>query len=94
MAGHLFALEQYDLSPGAGGTVPVLRTAECRLVAVIRLPTDDVVIAFVEGPDADVVAAAVAATAWRVDRLIPARWLQPPVANPSNQDTPRQARES
>ncbi|MFF0365982.1 hypothetical protein [Micromonospora sp. NPDC005087] len=83
MAGYLFALEQYDCSPSAGGTVPVFGTPDCRLVAAIRLPTDDVVIALVEGPDAEVVAAAAAAAAWRIDRLIPAQWLFPPgLTNP------------
>ncbi|SCF08405.1 hypothetical protein GA0070607_5320 [Micromonospora coriariae] len=88
MAGHLFALEQYDCSPGAGGAVPVIGTPDCRLVAAVRLPTDDVVIALVEGPDAEVVAAAAAAAAWRVDRLIPARWLHPP--GPTNPELPKE----
>ncbi|MEV4123293.1 hypothetical protein [Micromonospora sp. NPDC049645] len=92
MTGHLFALEQYDRSPAADATLPALGTADCRLVAALRLPTDEVVIALVEGPDADVVAAAAAAAAWRVDRLIPARWVLPPTAGPTDQDIPRQAR--
>ncbi|MEU5941871.1 hypothetical protein ABZ807_22405 [Micromonospora sp. NPDC047548] len=88
MTRHLFALEQYDCSPGADGSVPAFGTPDCRLVAAVRLPTDDVVIALVEGPDADVVAAAAAAVAWRVDRLIPARWIHPPRTGPTNPDLP------
>ncbi|GAA2711181.1 hypothetical protein ACFY2R_29635 [Micromonospora olivasterospora] len=78
MTAHLFALEQYDCSPGADGPRPAFGTPDCRLVAVVQLPTDDVVIALVKGPDADVVAAAAEAAAWRVDRLVPARWIHPP----------------
>ncbi|SIM79826.1 hypothetical protein [Micromonospora cremea] len=89
MAGHLFALEQYDRSPGADDSVPAFGTPGCRLVAAIRLPTDDVVIALVEGPDAEVVAAAAAAAAWRVDRLIPARWIQPPGTSTTDLDLRR-----
>ncbi|MEH0931520.1 hypothetical protein [Micromonospora sp. CPCC 205558] len=94
MAGYLFALEQYDRSRGANASVPVLGTSDCRLVAAIRLPTDDVVIALVEGPDADAVAAAAAAAAWRVDRLIPARWIQRPAIGSINPEIPRQPKEA
>ncbi|MEV4657001.1 hypothetical protein [Micromonospora sp. NPDC049301] len=91
MAGYLFALEQYDRSPGADEEMPAFGTPGCRLVAAVRLPTDDVVIALVEGPDAEVVAAAAAAAAWRVDRLIPARWIHPPRNGPDNPDLTKEA---
>ncbi|MET8311281.1 MULTISPECIES: hypothetical protein [unclassified Micromonospora] len=88
MAGYLFALEQYDRSPDTDGAAPAFGTPDCRLVAAVRLPTDDVVIALVEGPNAEVVAAAAAAAAWRVDRLIPARWIHPPGTAPTNPELP------
>jgi hypothetical protein len=87
MTGHLFALEQYDPSPDADRTAPAFGTPDCRLVAAVRLPADDVVIALVEGPDETVVAAAAEAAAWRVDRLTPARWIQPPA--PPRKPEPR-----
>ncbi|MFE0531504.1 hypothetical protein ACFW0V_28285 [Micromonospora parva] len=88
MANHLFVLEQYYCSADAGAAAPLIATVDCRLVATIRLPTDDVVIALVEGPDAEAVAAAAAVSAWRVDRLIPAWWIHPPQANPTISDVP------
>ncbi|WP_406070247.1 hypothetical protein [Micromonospora sp. NBC_01638] len=94
MANHLFVLEQYDCSSEAGTAAPLITTPGCRLVAAIRLPTDDVVIALVEGPDAEVVAAAAAGSAWRVDRLIPAWWIRPPQISPTNPDPPRQVKEA
>ncbi|MGC9665332.1 hypothetical protein ACNTMW_02115 [Planosporangium sp. 12N6] len=79
MPHHLFALESYDRS-GTGavpGPVPPLTTADTRLVVVVHLPADDVVLALVEGPDAETVAAAAATAGWRVDRLSPANWIRP-----------------
>ena len=77
MAAELFALERYESS---GTTVPLapLTAPGARLVAALHLPADDVVLALVEGPDEHHVAAAVVAAGWRVDRLIPARWLTAP----------------
>jgi hypothetical protein len=74
---QLFALERYDTS-GREST-PELTSlpslTDTRLVAAIHLPADDVVLALVEGPDAETVAAAAAAAGWRVDRLCPAAWI-------------------
>ncbi|MFC3502485.1 hypothetical protein ACFOOK_16120 [Micromonospora krabiensis] len=78
MTGRLFALEQYDCSPDAAASAPAFGTPDCRLVAAVRISADDVVIALVEGADADAVAAAARAADWRVDRLVPARWIYPP----------------
>ena len=76
----LFAVERYDES-GAGvdlhAAFPALPAA-LRLAAALYLPADDVVLALIEGPDADVVGAAVSAAGWRVDRISPASWLTPP----------------
>ncbi|MEU8257183.1 hypothetical protein AB0C06_23285 [Micromonospora inaquosa] len=94
MANHLFVLEQYYCSADAGTAAPLITTLGCRLVATIRLPTDDVVIALVEGPNAEAVAEAAAVSAWRVDRLIPARWIHPPQASTTIPDVPRQVKEA
>jgi hypothetical protein len=74
---RLFALEQYDSSGGHAAPEPMspLSTTDARLVAAVHLPADEVILALVEGPDAETVAAAAAAAGWRVDRLIPAAWL-------------------
>jgi hypothetical protein len=75
----LFAVERYDES-GAGldpsAAFPVL-PATLRLAAALYLPADEVVLALIEGPDADAVGAAVSAAGWRVDRISPASWLTP-----------------
>lgn len=77
MTRHLFALERYD-SSGAQ-TVPAIPSlrpgANARLVAAVHLSADDVVLALVEGPDAETVAAAAASAGWQVDRLYPAAWV-------------------
>lgn len=73
---HLFALESYDVS--AGRSVPEwtsLPPGEVRLIAAVHLPLDELVLALVEGPDADAVSTAAAAAGWRVDRLCPAAWV-------------------
>ncbi|MER7443069.1 hypothetical protein [Micromonospora avicenniae] len=44
----------------------------------MRIPADDVVLALVEGPDAETVAAVAAAAGWRVDRLGTAEWIVAP----------------
>ncbi|MEV0267988.1 hypothetical protein AB0H43_04360 [Hamadaea sp. NPDC050747] len=79
---RLFALERYDTSGGLA--LPVLPElpdgAEVRLVAAVHLPADDVLLALVEGPDADTVAGAANAAGWRVDRLCPAVWAKDPTA--------------
>jgi hypothetical protein len=81
---QLFALERYDRSgrDSAPEPVPQLTTAETRLVAAVHLPADDVVLALVEGPDAETVVAVAAAADWRVDRLSPATWVFPPEPPP------------
>jgi hypothetical protein len=72
---RLFAAERYDSSGDAGPEpVPALTTADTRLVAAVHLPADEVVLALVEGPDADTVTA-VAMAVWRADRVTPAHWL-------------------
>ncbi|WBB68521.1 hypothetical protein [Micromonospora sp. WMMD812] len=88
MTGRLFALEQYDCSPEADTSLPAFGTLDCRLVAAVRISADDVVIALVEGADADRVAAAAEAADWRVDRLLAARWIYPPHTDPTNPDLP------
>jgi hypothetical protein len=70
---HLYALERYD-----AGDEPAAGPPLAGLVCAVRLPADDVVLALVEGPDADTVAALAAAAGWRVDRLTPASWMSPP----------------
>lgn len=80
MTRRLFVLERYDRSGDATApdAVPIAPTADTRLIAAVHLPADQVVLAFVEGPDADAVAATAAAADWRVDRLTPATWIHPP----------------
>ncbi|GAB2948123.1 hypothetical protein GCM10027280_41080 [Micromonospora polyrhachis] len=79
MTRRLFAVERYDGAGGESPPVPVslLTTAETRLVCAVRLPADDVVLALVEGPDQETVAAVAVAVGWRVDRLSPAAWVAP-----------------
>ncbi|OLT16106.1 hypothetical protein BJF78_15245 [Pseudonocardia sp. CNS-139] len=81
-------MERYDPSGDgdAGPAAPALTTAETRLVAAVHLPADEVVIALVEGPDADTVAA-VATARWRADRVTPARWLRPPAPETDPDET-------
>lgn len=78
-AASLFAVERYDES-GTGldahAAFPPLPAA-VRLAVVLYLPADEVILALVEGPDADAVGAAVTAAGWRVDRISPASWLAP-----------------
>jgi hypothetical protein len=80
----LFAVERYDES-GTGldptAAFPALPAA-LRLAAALYLPADEVVLALIEGPDADIVGAAVSAAGWRVDRISPASWLSPLVPSP------------
>jgi hypothetical protein len=73
---QVFALERYDRTHGeaAQNPVPPLTTRDTVLLGVLRLPADEVVVALVEGPDAETVAAVAATAGWRVDRLSPALW--------------------
>ncbi len=80
MIPRLFALERYerhDRSAGEYAPEPMapLAAGRARLVGALHLPADDVVLALVEGPDAETVAAAAVAAGWRVDRISPAAWL-------------------
>lgn len=75
MTWRLFALERYDDTGGSPEPLSALSTMDTRLVAVVYLPADEVVLALVEGADADAVTAAATAAGWRVDRLNPAKWL-------------------
>ncbi|MFF3563623.1 hypothetical protein ACFYXS_26585 [Streptomyces sp. NPDC002574] len=70
MTRRLFAVERYDDS-GGGSTwrPPVPVAATVRLVAAVHLPADEVVLVFVEGPDADVVAEALAEVGWPAHRV-------------------------
>jgi hypothetical protein len=74
---NLFALERYESSGDATSPRPLRRltTARTRLVAAVHLVADDVVLALVEGPDAETVAATARTAGWRVDRLSPASWI-------------------
>ncbi|MEV4540988.1 hypothetical protein [Micromonospora echinaurantiaca] len=80
MAARLFVLERYDRGPEERADEPVggLTTGTTRLRGALRIPADDVVLALVEGPDAETVAAVAAAAGWRVDRLGPAEWIVAP----------------
>lgn len=84
MIHKLFALEQYERTAGAEQPVPAFGTAGCRLIAAVRLPSDEVVLALVEGADAATVAEAAEAAAWRVDRMTPAQWIRPPGTSPAD----------
>ncbi|HYY12724.1 MAG TPA: hypothetical protein VE781_17435 [Kineosporiaceae bacterium] len=77
MTRRLFVLERYEPSGAEivpGRAAPPL-PARCRLVAAVHLPADGVLLALVEGPDADTVASAAEDAGWRVDRLCPADWV-------------------
>ena len=78
MADPLYAIERYDAAGEEPAGFPAL-AGGVRLVAAVRLAADDVVLALVEGPDPDTVAALAAAAGWRVDRITPASWITPPV---------------
>jgi hypothetical protein len=74
---RLFAVEHYD---DTGGHVAPLDPfpalpAHVHLTGAVYLPSDEVVIAFVEGPDEASVGEAITAAGWRVDRISPADWL-------------------
>lgn len=71
-------MERYDDS-GRGSTwqPPLPVAATVRLIAAVQLPADEVVLALVEGPDADAVASAMAEVGWPADRINPAVWLHP-----------------
>lgn len=75
----MFALERYESSDDAPAGPPLptdaLTTEHTRLVAAVHLVADDVVLALVEGPDEETVAATARAAGWRVDRLSPATWI-------------------
>lgn len=71
-------MERYDgAGPGGPGRLPVLAAGGVRLVAAVHLPADEVVLALVEGPDADAVVAAMAGAGWPVHRVEPAILLHP-----------------
>jgi hypothetical protein len=77
---QLFALEQYEAAGASHIAPPRLPAHDAiQLIGLVRLPEDDVVLAFVEGPDAEAVSACLSAVGWRVDRISPATWLSPPV---------------
>ncbi|MGN6608161.1 MAG: hypothetical protein ACTHMS_14255 [Jatrophihabitans sp.] len=77
MSTRLFAVERYDATGGhVAPHEPFPRLPDhLRVAAVIHLPADEVVIAFVEGCDEAAVSVAVEAAGWRVDRINPAEWL-------------------
>jgi hypothetical protein len=84
MPNQLFALEQYQAT-GADPVAPpeLSSNAAVHLIGLVRLPEDEVVLAFVEGPDAEAVTACLSDVGWRVDRITPARWLSPSVVRPT-----------
>ena len=78
MSSQLFAIERYD-SSGSELTDKTLTLSlppdgTSRLVGLVHLPADELLLALVEGPDADTVATAVLAAGWRIDRISPATW--------------------
>jgi hypothetical protein len=76
VARRIFAVERYDETGSSAvplGGFP--EGAGVRLTGVVHLPADEIVIAFVEGPDEATVCAAMTAAGWRVDRIGPAEWL-------------------
>lgn len=77
MSTRLFAVERYDDTGGRGAPLEPFPTlpAHVHLAGAVYLPSDEVVIAFVEGSDEASVGAAVTAAGWRVDRISPADWL-------------------
>ncbi|HEY0636224.1 MAG TPA: hypothetical protein VGD67_01130 [Pseudonocardiaceae bacterium] len=81
----LFALERYERHDRSAGVaapepVPVMPAgAPARLMGAVHLVADDVVLALVEGPDAETVSAAATAAGWRVDRITPAAWMGEPI---------------
>ena len=75
---RLFAIERYDAAGDPPGPVELAAGDGVRLIAAVRLAADDVVLALIEGPDPETVAAHAAAAGWRVDRLTPASWITPP----------------
>ncbi|PZG01382.1 hypothetical protein [Micromonospora deserti] len=81
---RLFVLERYDRGPGERADEPVgrLTTGATRLRGALRIPADEVVLALVEGPDAETVAAVAAGAGWRVDRLGAAEWIAVPDDRP------------
>ncbi|GAA1378144.1 hypothetical protein GCM10009661_49090 [Catellatospora chokoriensis] len=76
VTGRLFAVERYDADGSGGAALPQLPGA-VRLVAAVRLPADEVVLALVEGPDADTVIQVTTQADWRPDRVEPAVLLYP-----------------
>jgi hypothetical protein len=76
VARRIFAVERYDETGSSAvplGGFP--EGAGVRLTGVVHLPADEIVIAFVEGPDEATVRVAMTAAGWRVDRIGPAEWL-------------------
>lgn len=71
---QLFAIERYDDTGAHAAPAEPFPTlpAHVQLAGAFYLPADEVVLAFVEGDDAETVGAAVAAAGWRVDRISPA----------------------
>jgi hypothetical protein len=79
MVSRLFIVERYEPSGGelVAALAPLPVGADTRLILAVHVPADDLVLAVVEGPDEESVAATVAAAHWRVDRLCPATWAMP-----------------
>lgn len=75
---QLFVVERYD-DTGTPGRVPPFPAppAGVRIVCAVRVPSDDVLLAFVEGTDEAAISAALAAANWRVDRITAATWARP-----------------
>jgi hypothetical protein len=70
-------VERYQSCDEATPRLPRWRPAgtQTRLVGAVYLVADEVVLALIEGPDEQTVAATARALGWRVDRLTPANWI-------------------
>jgi hypothetical protein len=76
VTGRLFAVECYDATGSGYVALPPL-PGTVRLVVAVRLPADEVVLALVEGPDAETVTDVITQADWRPDRIEPAVLLYP-----------------
>ena len=77
MGKRLFVLERFDDSGrhDLSQPFPALPSG-MRVACAVTVPSDDVVLAVVEGEDEVSVRAAVTAAGWRVDRITAATWAQ------------------
>ena len=76
---QLFLVERYERSgvDEDPGPLPMPWGGSVRLITTIHLPSDQVVLTFVEAPDAETVAMQAEAAGWEIDRVLAAVPLQP-----------------